>query len=134
MKSQTLIRQIATLIAQRQNCIAAGNQTWLNVATDRLNAIAENRLPSGSGIDAGTAIDLDASTPEKIVFTTEFHHMNENGFYDGWTAHRITVRPAFDGIAVAVSGRNRNDIKEYLADVFSGCLQEPAAQFATPAI
>lgn len=44
--------------------------------------------------------------------------MNDNGCYDGWTEHRITVRPEFDGVSITVSGSNRNDIKDYISYIF----------------
>ena len=49
--------------------------------------------------------------------------MNENGFYDGWTDHTLTVRPSLvHGIELEISGRNRNDIKEYLHETFHSAL------------
>lgn len=57
----------------------------------------EDFLPSGSGIDSGTKIDLEKSQPDKIILTFDFHHMNEDGFYDGWsTGWKVTVRPTFN--------------------------------------
>jgi hypothetical protein len=45
--------------------------------------------------------------------------MDENGFYDGWTDHTITIRPdlvfQFD---MRISGRNKNEIKDYIAECF----------------
>jgi hypothetical protein len=79
-------------------------------------------MPSGSGWDMGTKIDLDASHATKLVFYGEYHHMNDGGYYDGWTAHTITVTPSFHGINIRVSGRNRNDIKDYLAETFDYAL------------
>jgi hypothetical protein len=78
-------------------------------------------LPSGSGFDCGTKfVSADDS---KIVFTTEFHHMNENGFYDGWTQHRVTVRASLSlGIDIVVSGRDRNGVKDYIAQAFSAVM------------
>ena len=76
----TLAKQIATAIGARNNCIKAnGNGHWMDTWTERLNRIARNVLPSGGGFDSGTRIDLDASTEEKIVLTTSFHHMNDGG-------------------------------------------------------
>lgn len=50
--------------------------------------------------------------------------MNENGFYDGWTEHTITVRADLaHGFKISISGRNRNEIKDYLHEVFSDCLE-----------
>lgn len=45
------------------------------------------------------------------------------GMYVGWTEHTITVTPSFIGLNVKVSGRNRNEIKDYIADHFSDCLE-----------
>ena len=53
------------------------------------------------------------------MFFTAFHHMNENGFYDDWTNHRVTVTASLDNqINVKVSGKNRNDIKDYIKEIF----------------
>lgn len=62
----TVIREIASRIAARQNCIKSGNLAWQHSHEDVLRALAEE-LPSGSGIDCGTKIDLDDSTQDKVV-------------------------------------------------------------------
>jgi hypothetical protein len=80
--------------------------------------------PSGSGFDSGTKLD-DSSTPDKLIFTTEFHHMNQGGFYDGWTSHSIVVKPSFEfGEIIDIKGRDRNQIKDYIADVFQSFLTD----------
>lgn len=119
---RTLAQQIASLCVARRNCIKAGNTEWQSNHSETLERIARDYLPSGSGIDSGTTIDLDATDIDKIVLTTSYHHMNENGMYDGWTDHKITIRPSFLGLDINIGGRNRNDIKDYLHDVFSSCL------------
>jgi hypothetical protein len=81
-------------------------------------------MPKDSGFDTGTKLSLEKTKPDKLVFYTEFHHMNENGFYDGWTTHFVTVRPDWNGISVFVSGKNRNGIKDYIAETFLTCLME----------
>lgn len=80
----------------------------------------EDLLPSGSGIDAGTKVDIARSKPNRIVLTFGYHHMDENGYYDGWTEHKAIITPCFDGwgIDVRITGRNRNGILDYLHDVF----------------
>lgn len=89
-------------------------------------AIAKNELPSGSGIDCGTKIDLDASNRNKLVLLAAYHHMNESGMYDGWTEHRIIVVPDLaSGFTLNITGRNRNGIKEYLYDTYWPVLNEP---------
>lgn len=116
----SLAKQIAIAINARETCLKhGGNGHWGDTWTERLNQIARSQLPSGSGFDSGTRIDLDASTEDKIVLTASFHHMNDGGFYDGWTEHRITVRPSLiHGFTLTVSGSNRNDIKDYIRQTF----------------
>ncbi len=89
---------------------------------ERVEQLSRDYLPSGSGFDSGSHVDWNKSTADKLVFYTSFHHMNSNGFYDGWTEHNVTVRPAFEGLNIAVSGRDRNDIKEYIAVSFEESL------------
>ncbi len=117
-----LYRRIASRIDARIRSMQNGNKDWHAKHTDALRAM-EKRLPSGSGIDAGTTIDLDESRGEKIVLRTSFHHMNEDGGYDGWTEHTVTITPSLvSGIEIKISGRDRNDIKDYLGDVFHEAL------------
>jgi hypothetical protein len=123
-----LYAAIATAIGALARCKASNNTEWVDRWTDELKQ-AENKLPSGSGFDSGTTLDLDASTSEKLVFRTSFHHMDENGCYDGWTEHTITVRPSLEfGFNLTISGRNRNDIKSYMAEQFGYILRESAAE------
>jgi len=96
---------------------------WFDIWSDHIDTLME-QMPSGSGFDSGTKIDLSASHADKLVFTTAFHHMNENGMYAGWTDHTITVTPSFSGFNMRVSGCNRNDIKEYIGDTFHEALRQ----------
>lgn len=96
---------------------------WKDKHQDRIDDLMD-AMPSGSGFDNGTRLDMDASHDDKLVFTTSYHHMNENGYYDGWTDHTVTVTPAFNGFHIRVSGRNRNDIKDYIGEVFHAVLSE----------
>lgn len=78
-------------------------------------------LPNGSGFDSGTKIKIVSD--KKIVFTTAFHHVNENGFYDGWTEHTVIVKPDFvTDINITVSGRDKNMIKDYINEIFNHIL------------
>lgn len=128
--TRPLYQELATLLDARATCHGRADATgdddeqvihWVDIAithTDAIESIVAAG-PSGAGIDSGTMIDLDVSTPEKLVFGVCYHHMDEYGYYDGWTDHTITVRPSLQfGIDIKISGRNRNDIKDYLHDVF----------------
>jgi hypothetical protein len=44
--------------------------------------------------------------------------MDENGFYDGCTTHKISVKPGFDGITVNVGGKDTNGVKDDIEYVF----------------
>ncbi len=115
-----LFREFASLIQARSNCKAAGNTEWYDTHTDSLSQLVDF-LPSGSGIDNGVKLDYDRSKPDKLVFTFGYHHMNENGYYDGWTEHTLTVTPTLmaPGFDMRITGRDRNMVKEYLYDVFT---------------
>ena len=120
-----LYRELASLVRARLNCEETGNREWFQKYEERIEELVKNYMPSGSGFDCGTKIDLDKSTPEKLVFYTDFHHMNEVGYYDGWTEHRITVRPSLAfGFTLTISGRNRNEIKDYIHQAFDCALNE----------
>jgi len=99
---------------------------WAPVAESKL-AKLEARLPSGSGIDAGTEIVRDRCTSTRIVLRADYHHMDEHGFYTKWTSHTITVRPCLtDGFELTITrGGIRDDsFLDYLYDVFYAALCE----------
>lgn len=49
--------------------------------------------------------------------------MDDNGFYDGWTEHKVTVTASLVfGMKIAISGPNRNDIKDYIHQTFESIL------------
>jgi hypothetical protein len=116
--TNTVASRLASCIQARLNCIQSGNDTWRDRWETLIGRIADDYLPSGSGIDRGTSVDLDRSTGSELVLLADYHHMDEGGCYDGWTEHEVTVEPTFDGFSVDVAGRNRDDIRDYLSDTF----------------
>jgi len=124
MRNMTLASDIVNTLVARKNCEKSGNVEWREKWADRLDSLV-SELPSGGGFDAGTTLDEDKSGPTRLVFKTSFHHMNDGGMYDGWTAHTVTVVPTFTGLDVKVSGANRSDIKDYIAEVFVSLLSSP---------
>lgn len=123
---------LAHTIEARLNCIKSGNDEWRVRHSETILQIVENCLPSGSGIDCGTQIDLDLSTPESLVFDVQYHHMNDGGYYDGWTVHRVIVTPSLGHkFTLRITGPNRNDIKDYLHECYRSALTEVLD--ATPA-
>lgn len=120
-----LFEVIASGIDARLSCIKAGNNEWETKHEDNVRGLVSRFMPSGSGWDHGTHIDFDLSTSEKLVFYGAFHHMDESGYYDGWTEHSVTVRPSFiSQVNISISGRDRNDIKDHIVETFAGCLRQ----------
>lgn len=100
------------------------NDEFMPVCKDRLYKL-EQMLPSGSGIDSGCKIDVENSSSDKVVILFSWHHMNENGFYDGWTDHKLIVKPKlWNSFDMRITGRDRNYIKEHLYDLFDSALRE----------
>lgn len=94
-------------------------------ALDALAYLEETFLPSGSGFDSGTHIITEGvkKGDEKIRIQANFHHMNGDGYYTGWTDHIVTVTPSLDGyLNIRISGRDKDNIKEYILDVLNSAL------------
>jgi hypothetical protein len=115
---------ISQSITARKRCEESGNTEWFKLHTEGIEKLVNEYMPSGSGIDNGTKIDLDKSHADKLIFWISYHHMNDGGYYDGWTEHTVIVTPAlFGSFHIRITGRNRNNIKEYLYDVFAAALE-----------
>lgn len=113
------LQQLAGTIQAHKACVADGNKPeWAEKHLDRINEMLKD-LPSGSGIDAGVKLDIEKSSKDKLVFTFGFHHMDEHGGYDGWTEYLMYIKPAFGSFNLAILGRDRNNIKDYLYDLFN---------------
>jgi len=115
-----LYSELASTIDAMHRCERNPEQygEWANRHYAEILTLVRDHMPSGSGFDNGTSIDCDLSHAEKLVFTTSYHHMNDGGCYDGWTEHTVTVTPSFSGFNLRISGRNRNEIKDYIRDCF----------------
>lgn len=119
---KTVAHRLANLLLAIKNCEESGNETWLIRHGETINAIVKEHMPSGSGFDSGTTMD-ESSKPERLVFHTSFHHMNDVGMYDGWTHHRVTVKASLVfGLSIIVEGSNRNQIKDEIYQAFESAL------------
>ena len=117
-----IYQKIDQVLQAIENCKHSNNQEWLNKHFDSISIIEKQLLPYGSGFDSGTTIKTLPYAGKAISFETSFHHMDENGYYDGWTEHTITITPSFQGFDIKVSGKNKNDIKNYILDTFNNVL------------
>ena len=117
-----LYQRLASTLNARNNCRKSGNAEWEARHTAALGELAKN-LPSGSGIDDDVRLDLERSTENRLVLHVAFHHMDESGYYDGWTNHTLVVTPSLAFVLeIRITGRNRNDIKEVLHVTFYDAL------------
>ncbi len=124
MSTRKLYQHLASSVQARLNCAASGNAEWLQKHSDNILSAVHYLMPSGSGIDGGTILDLISQSPNRLVFYCSFHHMDEGG-YDGWTDHTIIVTPDLaHGFDLRVTGRDRNEIKDYLAEVYHAALSQ----------
>lgn len=105
---------------------------WLETVNESFKARAEERyqaaldlLPSGSGFDAGTAlVDI---TDTKMVLSSSYHKMDENGGYRGWDDFKVVVKSCFSSINVKIistSGRIEPEDREYYAESFYSALNQ----------
>lgn len=133
MNTQSTIKRyiaIAKAVGSYHRCVASDNTEWQAKHKEAIEDLCSD-LPSGSGFDSGSHIDLDQSTGEKLVFHTSFHHMNDGGYYDGWTEHEVILTPSLEmGYRLKVTGTNRNDIKDYIHEQFAYALDNNVEQWA----
>ena len=129
--SRPLYQRLAVLVEAIQNCDRSDNTEWREKHCASLNRLCEHYLPHGSGLDAGPiCVDVRRSTPDRLLLMgADFHHMNENGYYDGWSEHDIIVTPSLSsGLTVKVTGHNRDGIVDYLTDLMRIALSTLVAE------
>ena len=122
-RTKPAYQRIASALQAMVNCKRAGNDEWVARHHETIEHIVREYFPSGSGVDSGTTFDFHASKPNRLVFLTAFHHMNDGGMYDGWTEHSVVVTADLvTEFYLKITGRDRNDIKDYLGEIFSEAL------------
>ena len=124
---RTILRAFSEALQAMRNCEKSGNNEWRQRWLDYL-AKLQSELPHGSGLDGKVEFVIDKCDAKCIVIFVEFHHMNDCGYYDGWTAHEIVATATHCGPIIRVTGRDRNGIKDYLAELFDHALNQPAPE------
>jgi hypothetical protein len=121
---------LAQLVDVYNTCVMTSNLESRMKHGEALQEIMKS-APEGSGIDSGTKLDVSESTTKRLLFTFGFHHMDDDGFYTHWTHHTLKVTPDLAyGINLSISGRDRNQIKDQLYEIYGRWLHEevPCAQ------
>lgn len=119
-KMRDVYNTLAVLVAARLSCLGSNNEIWRDKHETRIKEILRDRFPHGAGFDAGCHLNFEKSTGERLVIITSFHHMNDVGMYDGWTEHDVIITPSLQfHVNLKITGRNKNNIKDHIAELFS---------------
>lgn len=114
---------LARLLLARATCERTGNHEWRARHSQRVCMLAGSMLPSGGGFDNGCILILEDSRPDRLVFTADYHHMDDEGFYCGWSDHKVVVTPSLAfGFKLRVTGKNWRDVKDYIHQCFDGAM------------
>ena len=106
------------------------HKTLLDKAVLGADDLVDKEFPSGAGFDNGTKIDWDKCRSNRIVLHVGFHHMDQHGYYCGWTEHDIVITADFYwGYNMRITGPNKNDIKSYISDTFEHILMKEICQY-----
>lgn len=118
------VKKLADTLQSRRNCMKTPDthSEWIDIHTNTIMEMCKE-LPHGSGIDGTMEIDFDQCNDKKITFFFEYHHMDDNGYYDGWTEHNIIITPDFGSFKIRINGPDRNQVKDYFYDLFA-CIFE----------
>ena len=116
-----------------RNCQGNEDTTWEDRHRNALETIVRDFLPSGSGIDCGTELDEDLTTPERLAFRFSYHHMDENGSYAGWTNHTcdctaslcygLSLEIKTEGTSPKAAEYSDAGLIDYLHDTFEAALR-----------
>jgi len=106
-------------------------QVQKKIDEDTLEDYFENHL-HGSGWDGNWRID-EGPYAKNICATIEYHHMDENGYYDGWSRVNVYLTRTLDILRITFS-TDRRLREKYIAgqdDYFSDCIYEAVADIRT---
>ena len=123
--SKTLAQEIQGAMSAYLNSIKHGSPSSVHYWEDYLSAIEQEFLPHGSGFDSGCVISPDESTHDYFVINTAYHHMDENGFYCGWSNHRIKVLPSHvHGIDFKIVSQDHRDPYDKRKNSLKSCFMD----------
>ena len=59
--TRPLYQKLAALVGAVKNCQEANNAEWENKHTESIELLVDRYMPSGSGFDNGTVLDIDCA-------------------------------------------------------------------------
>lgn len=118
-----LYKEIAQCFCAYKNSLASNNgyaERW----KDAIDKMVYENLVCGGGF-CNIHFDYEESRVDKLVIWFSYHHMNDAGFYVGWTDHKLIITPSLvNDIDMRITGRDKDDIKNYFYEVFDIALRE----------
>lgn len=122
MEIKELYKELASTLYAYQQCKKGLNTLWEEKHKKRIIELID-KLPHGAGIDGKYCFNWEADPDRYIEFTCEYHFMNENGYYDGWTSFAVRVYPhLFLDVRLVITGKfpgKYQDVKEGLYEIYS---------------
>lgn len=121
-----LFEELAVQLSRLKNAQAQGREDNVEDALARIKDL-EDRLPHGSGFDAGVKVLVDACRDNKLVLSAPFHSLDEWGGYLSWEEYVVEVTPVLvpPGINLKFSrGKSRDGLKDYVGDCLFEALTE----------
>ena len=110
-------QEIAYLMTAIENCKESGNIDWEYKHEEKLDRIIKACLPNGSGFDSGVKLVIDDTTiRNKIVFSSPFHCMDEQGGYADWVFPTIIITPDWQDINLKVNWHGYRGKYKFLLD------------------
>ena len=122
-----LYQKLAQTLDAQLRCTENKNSEWIDKHQQTLDELIAEHMPHGSGIDSGVVL-TDKSSGEYLSFTSSYHCMDENGYYDGWVDFRVIVTPSllfdFNMKIVGKFGKYKESLPDYLFDLFHYALDK----------
>ena len=123
--TRKLHQALANLIEARLDCIQFGNDELRNRHEKCGDQLVREYMPRSGEFKRGTTLDWSRSLPDKLVFSTSFHHTGEAGDYTHETTHLVTVRAHLaHGYKLSITRSNRDRIRKSVTDSFSAALDQ----------
>ena len=108
------------------------NPSYYDSVVKNVEGLISKHFPHGSGFDSKPEFSFDLSAYNKWIIFQSYHHMNDNGYYCGWSHFKIIVTPCFVGgfeIKIIAKHSSRECSKrfnndDYFYEVYYECLNK----------
>src|SRR3990167_4042165 len=127
MENIKVYQELARSFVAMENCRKDLNDTWYDRHEERIEFIIKNIFPHGSGIDGKTEIVLEKCNENRLIFSSGYHCMDQNGYYDNWVNFTIKVIADLSfGYRLQIVGNFKRywHVKDYLHELYTYALDQ----------